>query len=92
MEQLVDACVPVVEDAAQCHGATRHGRAPGSWGVAATSFYPGKNLGAYGDVGAVVTVEDSIAGHARATANHGGCAKYRMTCSAVTAGWTRCRR
>ena len=42
------------EDAAQAHGARRHGASPGAIGLAAaTSFYPGKNLGAYGDGGAV---------------------------------------
>ncbi|NJC71271.1 DegT/DnrJ/EryC1/StrS family aminotransferase [Planosporangium thailandense] len=76
-EQFADTGVPVVEDAAQCHGATRHGRAPGAWGVAATSYYPGKNLGAYGDAGAVVTTDDSIAHYVRAVANHGGRAKYQ---------------
>ncbi|MFE9450072.1 DegT/DnrJ/EryC1/StrS family aminotransferase [Streptomyces sp. NPDC006739] len=69
--------VRVVEDAAQCQGATRDGRTPGSGGIAATSFYPGKNLGAYGDAGAVLTDDEELAGRVRATANHGGVAKYR---------------
>ncbi|MGW2422942.1 DegT/DnrJ/EryC1/StrS family aminotransferase [Streptomyces sp. NPDC001709] len=67
----------VVEDAAQCQGATRDGRTPGSGGIAATSFYPGKNLGAYGDAGAVLTDDGELAGLVRAIANHGGVAKYR---------------
>lgn len=71
------ARVPVVEDAAQCQGATRDGRAPGSGGIAATSFYPGKNLGAYGDAGAVLTDDPQRAELVRAIANHGGTAKYR---------------
>ncbi|MEU9391044.1 DegT/DnrJ/EryC1/StrS family aminotransferase [Streptomyces sp. NPDC048324] len=74
--QLPDS-VTVVEDAAQCQGATRDGRAPGSGGIAATSFYPGKNLGAYGDAGAVLTDDEERAGLVRAIANHGGVAKYR---------------
>jgi dTDP-4-amino-4,6-dideoxygalactose transaminase len=69
--------VHVVEDAAQSQGATRDGRAPGSGGIAATSFYPGKNLGAYGDAGAVLTDDAERAALVRALANHGGTAKYR---------------
>ncbi|WP_127360101.1 DegT/DnrJ/EryC1/StrS family aminotransferase [Actinacidiphila soli] len=69
--------VRVVEDAAQSQGATRDGRSPGSGGIAATSFYPGKNLGAYGDAGAVLTDNEELAARVRATANHGGVAKYR---------------
>ncbi|WP_329129632.1 DegT/DnrJ/EryC1/StrS family aminotransferase [Streptomyces sp. NBC_01476] len=71
------ARVRVVEDAAQCQGATREGRTPGSGGIAATSFYPGKNLGAYGDAGAVLTDDEELAGLVRSLANHGGVAKYR---------------
>ncbi|MET7455296.1 DegT/DnrJ/EryC1/StrS family aminotransferase [Streptomyces sp. NPDC005574] len=71
------ARVRVVEDAAQCQGATRDGRSPGSGRIAATSFYPGKNLGAYGDAGAVLTDDEELASLVRATANHGGVAKYR---------------
>ncbi|MEV6006837.1 DegT/DnrJ/EryC1/StrS family aminotransferase [Streptomyces sp. NPDC051976] len=71
------AGVAVVEDAAQCQGATRDGRSPGSGGIASTSFYPGKNLGAYGDAGAVLTDDEERADLVRALANHGGVAKYR---------------
>ena len=62
----------VVEDAAQAHGATWAGRRAGSLGTAACfSFYPGKNLGAFGDAGAVVTSEPDLADKVRALANHG---------------------
>jgi dTDP-4-amino-4,6-dideoxygalactose transaminase len=81
MERLVPlaaACgAVIVEDAAQAHGATRNGTPMGGFGAAAgTSFYPGKNLGAYGDAGAVVTNSDEIARRIRALGNHGGLAKY----------------
>ena len=67
----------VVEDAAQAHGARRHGRPVGSWGLAAGfSFYPGKNLGAYGDGGAVVTDDDDVATALDALRNHGSRARY----------------
>ncbi|MFF5973162.1 DegT/DnrJ/EryC1/StrS family aminotransferase [Streptomyces sp. NPDC012769] len=69
--------VRIVEDAAQSQGASRHGRTPGSGGIAATSFYPGKNLGAYGDAGAVLTDDAEAAALVRAVANHGGAHKYR---------------
>jgi dTDP-4-amino-4,6-dideoxygalactose transaminase len=69
--------VLVIEDAAQAHGARRHGRVAGSVGlVAATSFYPGKNLGAYGDGGAVLTSSDTIAARVRALRNYGSEVKY----------------
>jgi dTDP-4-amino-4,6-dideoxygalactose transaminase len=66
----------VVEDAAQAHGATGDGEHPGAGGVAATSFYPSKNLGAYGDAGAVVTDDPAVADRVRSLRNHGGTAKY----------------
>lgn len=69
--------VVVVEDAAQAHGASRHGRRAGTFGAAAgTSFYPGKNLGAYGDAGAVTTDAADLADRIRAMAGHGGLVKY----------------
>ncbi len=71
------AGVPVVEDAAQSQGARRHGRPAGSLGtVAATSFYPGKNLGAAGDAGAVTTDDDEIAHRVRLLGAHGSPTKY----------------
>jgi dTDP-4-amino-4,6-dideoxygalactose transaminase len=67
----------VVEDAAQCHGARRNGRSIAAHSVvASTSFYPGKNLGAYGDGGAVLTNSAEIARRARVLANHGSTEKY----------------
>jgi dTDP-4-amino-4,6-dideoxygalactose transaminase len=72
--------IAIVEDAAQAHGATRHGRGAGSFGAAAgTSFYPAKNLGAYGDAGAVLTASDAIAQRVRALRNYGSEIKYQHT-------------
>ncbi|MGQ9585098.1 MAG: DegT/DnrJ/EryC1/StrS family aminotransferase [Anaerolineae bacterium] len=67
----------VVEDAAQAHGATYKGRPAGSMGdIACFSFYPGKNLGCYGDGGAVVTDRDDYAAQARLLRDHGRHTKY----------------
>jgi dTDP-4-amino-4,6-dideoxygalactose transaminase len=67
----------LVEDCAQSHFATYHGQMTGTFGVAGTfSFYPGKNLGAYGDGGAVITNDDALARKARLFANHGSLQKY----------------
>jgi len=67
----------VIEDAAQAHGAEYHQVRIGNFGIAATfSFYPGKNLGAYGDGGAIVTNNDELAVKVRMYANHGRVAKY----------------
>ena len=67
----------IIEDAAQAHGAKYKGRQIGSIGhVACFSFYPGKNLGAYGDGGAIVTNDDEFAIKARMYANHGRIDKY----------------
>lgn len=81
VEQLLDiaadAGAVVVEDAAQSQGATRFGRAAGSLGtVAATSFYPGKNLGAAGDAGAVMTDDGQIATTVRLLGAHGSRVRY----------------
>ncbi|WHY71176.1 DegT/DnrJ/EryC1/StrS family aminotransferase [Fictibacillus enclensis] len=68
----------VVEDAAQAHGAEYKGRRVGSIGdVACFSFYPGKNLGAYGDGGAVVTNNREIADIVRLLSQHGSKHKYQ---------------
>lgn len=67
----------VIEDAAQAHGAEWQGRRVGAIGDVGTfSFYPGKNLGAYGDGGAIVTDDDELASRCRKIANHGRIAKY----------------
>ncbi|MEI2730739.1 MAG: DegT/DnrJ/EryC1/StrS family aminotransferase [Dermatophilaceae bacterium] len=71
------AGIPVVEDAAQSQGATQGGRVSGSVGaVASTSFYPGKNLGAAGDAGALTTSDPELARRARTILNHGSERKY----------------
>ncbi|RAX50692.1 erythromycin biosynthesis sensory transduction protein eryC1 [Arthrobacter sp. AQ5-05] len=67
----------IIEDAAQAQGARRHGRTAGTIGLAAgTSFYPGKNLGAAGDAGAVITNDPALAERARILGAHGSAAKY----------------
>jgi len=67
----------VIEDAAQAHGAMYRGHQIGSIGdTACFSFYPGKNLGAYGDGGAIVTNDSALAEKARMIANHGRMEKY----------------
>lgn len=68
----------VIEDAAQAQGAKYKGRRAGSLGHAAgTSFYPGKNLGALGDGGAVLTNDDAIASKVRRLRNYGSTVKYQ---------------
>lgn len=68
----------VIEDGAQAQGARQHGAAMGTWGLAAaTSFYPGKNLGAFGDAGAVVTNDAQMAARVRLLANHGSSVRYQ---------------
>lgn len=69
--------VPVVEDAAQAHGARYKGRRVGSIAqMGCFSFYPGKNLGAYGEGGALTTNDGEIASRARALREHGQSKRY----------------
>lgn len=69
--------IPVIEDACQAHGAAYKGRKAGSMGEAAAfSFYPGKNLGAYGEAGAVTTNRDDLAATMRMFRDHGQAKKY----------------
>jgi dTDP-4-amino-4,6-dideoxygalactose transaminase len=68
----------VIEDCAQSHLARYKDRQVGTFGTAATySFYPGKNLGAMGDAGAVVTNDDALAEHMTMLARHGGLIKHQ---------------
>jgi dTDP-3-amino-3,4,6-trideoxy-alpha-D-glucose transaminase len=72
--------LPVLEDAAQAHGALYDGRRAGGLGrAAAFSFYPGKNLGAFGDGGAVTTDDPALAETLRALRNYGSQEKYVHT-------------
>ena len=67
----------IIEDAAQAHGATQSGRPAGSFGLlAGVSFYPGKNLGAYGDAGAVLTESAEHAQRVRLLGDHGSKRRY----------------
>ncbi|QXJ21541.1 DegT/DnrJ/EryC1/StrS family aminotransferase [Actinomadura graeca] len=75
MERLLELGPPVLEDAAQSQGAVRDGRGLAG-AIAATSFYPGKNLGAYGDAGAVITGSDELARTVRLMRDHGSERKY----------------
>jgi dTDP-4-amino-4,6-dideoxygalactose transaminase len=82
VDPLLEICerhgLVFIEDAAQAHGATYYGRRAGSVGqVGCFSFYPGKNLGAYGEGGALTTNDDAIAARVRALRDHAQSARYR---------------
>lgn len=88
MEPVLDVArrhgLLVIEDAAQAHGARWQGRRVGMFGrMACYSFYPGKNLGAFGEGGAIVTDDEALATRLRMLRNHGSSAKYRHE----TIGW-----
>ena len=84
-ELAADKNVALVEDACQAHGAERAGLRAGAAGSAAAfSFYPGKNLGAAGDAGALVTSDPELATAVRALREHGQTAKYVH----AREGWT----
>jgi dTDP-4-amino-4,6-dideoxygalactose transaminase/predicted dehydrogenase len=78
LEELArDAGLALIEDAAQSHGARRGNRVAGAFGaIAGTSFFPGKNLGAYGDAGAITTDRDDLAERVRRLRNYGSDRKY----------------
>jgi len=76
----------VIEDACQAHGAERDGRRAGSAGLAAAfSFYPAKNLGAFGDAGALTTDDEGLAARVRALREHGQFRKYEHDLAGYTA-------
>lgn len=82
MDRIRDLCrdrgLQLIEDCAQAHFAEWRGGRVGTFGRAATfSFYPGKNLGAWGDAGAIVTDDDDLARKCRMYANHGALVKHQ---------------
>jgi dTDP-4-amino-4,6-dideoxygalactose transaminase len=86
MERLAELGVPIVEDACQAHGASRDGRRAGSTSLAAAfSFYPTKNLGAFGDAGALTTSDADLAATVRALREHGQFHKYEHELEGYTA-------
>lgn len=69
--------LPIIEDCAQSHGAAFEGKMTGAWGIAGCfSFYPTKNLGAFGDAGAVATDDEALAKKLRLLRNYGSEVKY----------------
>ena len=79
MANMVEICkiagqfgLKVIEDSSQAHGATLNGKSPGQFGEIATfSFYPGKNLGAFGDAGAIITNNEAAYRECKMLVNHG---------------------
>ena len=86
LELAEDTGIVIIEDACQAHGATRDGLRAGAVGRAgAFSFYPAKNLGAFGDAGALVTNDADLASRVRALREHGQREKYRHEWEGYTA-------
>ncbi|MES2773468.1 MAG: DegT/DnrJ/EryC1/StrS family aminotransferase [Bacteroidota bacterium] len=82
MDALVEICnkhqVHLIEDCAQSHFSEYNGRRAGTFGIAASfSFYPGKNLGAYGDAGCMITNDDELAKKLKMYARHGALKKHQ---------------
>ncbi len=83
MESIVALCrqadVSLIEDCAHAHGAERRGKRAGTFGdVGCFSFFPTKNLGAFGDAGALVTRDAALAARARSLRQYGWSAKYAV--------------
>jgi dTDP-4-amino-4,6-dideoxygalactose transaminase len=80
MGPLMDLCskykLTMIEDAAQAHGAKYKGQKAGSFGIAAFSFYPTKNLGALGDAGAITCADETLAKKFQMLRNYGSQVKY----------------
>ncbi len=81
MDAILDLCrqknIYVIEDCAQSHFSEHNNKRAGTLGIAGSfSFYPGKNLGAYGDAGCIITNDDTLAEKCRMYANHGALKKH----------------
>lgn len=88
MQTLVDFCerhgLYLIEDCAQAHLSEYHGQKAGLFGVAGSfSFYPGKNLGAYGDAGCIVTNDDELAERFTRFARHGALIKHQHSMEGI---------
>lgn len=78
LKKNLDANIKIIEDASQAHGATFKGHSPGKYSYGATySFYPGKNLGAFGDGGLVNTAYSQIDKNIKLLRNYGSLSKYK---------------
>ena len=82
IDTIRDLCerkgIYLIEDCAQAHFSDLCGKRAGTWGIAGSfSFYPGKNLGAYGDAGCIITNDDNLAARCRMYANHGSLIKHQ---------------